>query len=559
VPPLLAAVLGLVSIAAAAEFFARRSRARLLAQVRAGWGKPGTVPHRMDAIAEYHRSIVAVEGADNYLDDRTWTDLNLDKVFEHIDRSESILGQQALYHRLRRKHDVDGLNAFEQLVDRLSSDSEVRERVQLALTSLRDPSGYDLWWLAQPGALDRPRWHIIFTAWAIVVLVAIALIPFWPAVLIVPVVGVSINLIIRIRTAWRVSSVIGPFRQVSALIAVAERLRAANLSAPTTEAISTELPKLQRLMAIAWWVGRDPARSNELVAAFWEYLNLLFLLDVNVLHLAAEALRASGGSLLRVIALVGDVDAALAVASFRAGTRGWIRPRFPRPGNAAVLGGISHPLIADAVPNSIVLGPPHGVLITGSNMSGKSTFLRTVGITVVMAQTINTCLASTYEVPIVDLQSCIGKADDLAAGKSYYLVEVEEVLARVTASEAAAPHLFLFDELFRGTNAVERIAAGEAVLRELIGSSGHQKPHMVLAATHDAELVDLLHDSYCAYHFADTIGPTGLTFEYRLQSGPAGTRNAIALLELHGAPLSLINRALARANELDQQRKSPIA
>ncbi len=204
------------------------------------------------------------------------------------------------------------------------------------------------------------------------------------------------------------------------------------------------------------------------------------------------------------------------------------------------------------MPNSIALAPPHGVLVTGSNMSGKSTFLRTVGVNAVLAQTINTCLARAYDAPVYQVRSCIGRADDLIAGKSYYLVEVESVLALVRASEGAEPHLFIFDELFRGTNAVERIAAAEAVLGALIGDG---KPHVVLAATHDGELVDLLRDSYVVCHFGDAVGPEGLVFDYRLTSGPATSRNAISLLKLNGAPETIVNRALARAEALDRQRR----
>lgn len=173
-----------------------------------------------------------------------------------------------------------------------------------------------------------------------------------------------------------------------------------------------------------------------------------------------------------------------------------------------------------------------------------------------MAQSINTCFATDYRAPLVVVKSCIARADDLAAGKSYYIVEVEQVLSRVQASLSENPHLFLFDEMFRGTNAVERIAAGEAVLRELVrGRDGH---HVVLAATHDAELVELLRGEYSAFHFEDSIGPAGLSFDYRLAPGPATTRNAITLLELHGAPATVVASALARAAELDRNRSRAI-
>jgi DNA mismatch repair ATPase MutS len=185
-------------------------------------------------------------------------------------------------------------------------------------------------------------------------------------------------------------------------------------------------------------------------------------------------------------------------------------------------------------------------------MSGKSTFLRTVGINVVLAQSINTCLAESYEAPIYRVRSCIGRADDLLAGKSYYQVEVESVISLIRASESAEPHLFIFDELFRGTNAVERIAAAVAVLGVMVGPG---KPHVVLAATHDSELVDQLNEEgYAVCHFSDAVGPNGLIFDYHLRSGPATSRNAITLLDLNGAPKSVVTRALTLAAMLDRQR-----
>jgi DNA mismatch repair ATPase MutS len=216
---------------------------------------------------------------------------------------------------------------------------------------------------------------------------------------------------------------------------------------------------------------------------------------------------------------------------------------------------VCHPLLEDPVPNSLEWSPPNGFLVTGSNMSGKTTFIRTIGVNAVLAQTIHTCLASTWEAPMLRVRSCIARTDDLLAGKSYYLVEVEAVLALVHASSSPAPHLFLFDELFRGTNAVERVSAAAAVLTEILDDGGDRRPHLVLAATHDAELIDWLSQQYAACHLGDELGPSGILFTYRLRPGPATTRNAIALLQLHGAPAALVSRALERAAWLDRQRE----
>ena len=145
-------------------------------------------------------------------------------------------------------------------------------------------------------------------------------------------------------------------------------------------------------------------------------------------------------------------------------------------------------------------------------------------------------------------------ADDSLTGKSYYIVEVEALLALVRASTDSAPHLFLLDELFRGTNAVERIAAGQAVLRELISGAAGPKPQCGDRGHARWRLFDLLPEKFAAYHFGDAVGPEGLVFDHRLQSGPATTRNATALLRLHDAPHTLLDRALSCAAALDRQR-----
>ena len=514
----------------------------------------------MDVIAEYHRARAGTDGTGESIDDRTWDDLLMDDVFAVLDRTESTLGQQTLYHRLRSAPTGAHLEAFEALVDLMATDVSARERAQAALGRLRNPAGYDLWWLAQPDAIESRPWRVIFPIVGAAMCLPIVLAFVWPGMLFLLLIGATVNLYIRVYSARRIGALIASFRMIEPLLSAADAMRSLAATsnhalAPVLRSLDEDLPDLTRLRRIAGWVGRDPVAAGELLASIFEYLNLLFLLDANGLYFGGRELRARGAALLRVIGVVGDVDAALSVASLRAGTALWTRPSFTPPGTATDLAGLRHPLVEDAVPNSIVLGPPFGVLVTGSNMSGKSTFVRTVGVNVILAQTIHTCFASGYQSPILCVRSCIGRTDDLLAGKSYYLVEVESVLSLVHASADARPYLFLLDELFRGTNAVERIAAAEAVLSELVGHHPGAKPHRVVTATHDAELVDLLRETFAPFHLTDSLGVEGLIFEYRLKRGPATTRNAITLLRLKGAPSSVVNRALERAEQLDQQRK----
>jgi hypothetical protein len=512
----------------------------------------------MESVADFFR-LHDADGA--CIDDRTWTDLGLDDVFAHLDRTESAVGQQMLYRRLRSTLSTGTLDVFDALVARVGDDTGRREQTQRVLARLGNASAYFVHRLTRPDGLERRWWHAVFPIWTVAVILTLLVGIVWPTAalstakaLIVAAFGFVLNKGILIVLTRRSGGQLVWLRSVGPLLSAARALGFVGTAqtAAITGSLMPDLAALRRLGVIARWVSRDPLATDGLTFVILEFMNALFLIDANALYFASHELRSRAPNLLRVIKVVGEIDAAIAIASFRTGTDGWIRPRFTSPEASATFVDLRHLLLEEPVPNSIALAPPHGVLVTGSNMSGKSTFLRTVGVNVVLAQSIDTCLARRYEAPIYNVRSCIGRADDLIAGKSYYLVEVESVLALVKASEETQPHLFIFDELFRGTNAVERIAAGEAVLRTLIAEG---RPHVVLAATHDAEMVDLLSERYVVYHLRDAIGPNGLTFDYRLTPGPATSRNAIALLKLNGAPESLVAHALDRAAALDKQRQ----
>ena len=468
-----------------------------------------------------------------------------------------------------RRRSADDLEEFELLVSRFEKDTPLREPAQMALSRLQDPHGYNLWWLRTPNSVATRPWYVLFPVLSAGTLALVLLVPFWPPALPALIAVVVVNLVVRYLTDFPIATLAGAFRQLAPVIATAESLRTVATSDVQTlvGALASDTPRLHRLKTIARWITGEPLllpiRSgslellvNDVVIVVYEYLNLFFLLDACGVYFGAGELRRHGDALLRVTAAVGEVDAAISVASFRAGRLDWTRPTFTEPREGAVWRDIRHPLIQDAVPNTLSLPLGTGALVTGSNMSGKSTFLRTIGVTTVMAQTLNTCLAARYEAPVFRVRSCIGRSDNLLSGTSYYIAEVEALLELVAAAGVTTPQLFIIDELFRGTNTIERIAAAQAALRELVRDVPGLTSHVAIAATHDAELVDLLAGTYGVYHFGDALGSDGLSFDHRLEPGRATTRNAIGLLRLHGAPDTLIDHALACAAALDRQRST---
>lgn len=556
------ALLSGVAVLVAIGISFRVQRRLLLDRFRSMWARPITRPRNLKAAAESHASRITHTPDARSMDDRTWADLNLDEVFVSLDRTTSTLGQHALYHRIRTTTTGD-LPAFEALMERFRTDAPTRERAQIALDRLRDPQGYDVWWLGQPDALEARWWYAVFPLLTVAAVASLVALPWWPPLAIVM---LAINLAARQLTDKHFSAIATSIRQCAPLIATAGSLRFLSGSdvAATAETFRNDVPRLARLKWISNWANGNPlmlpidsARAivfvGEVVGVLYEYFNLFLLLDAAGAYFGLRDLNANRAALLRVTAAVGEVDAAISMASYREGTSNWTRPNVVATGHLSAAD-LRHPLLAEPVPNSIDMKPGTGMLVTGSNMSGKSTFLRTVGVNVVLAQTINTCLASEYAGPILEVRSCIGRSDDLIAGKSYYLVEVEALLGLVRLSDNPNPHLFLLDELFRGTNAIERVAAGHGVLQELVEGEQGPKPHLVIAATHDAELIGLLPEFYAPFHFGDSIGEEGLVFDHHLKAGPATTRTAIALLRQSGASQRLLERASATASALDRQR-----
>jgi DNA mismatch repair ATPase MutS len=209
-----------------------------------------------------------------------------------------------------------------------------------------------------------------------------------------------------------------------------------------------------------------------------------------------------------------------------------------------------HPLIDRAVPNSIDLSGK-SVLLSGSNMSGKTTFIRTMGINAILAQTLNTCFARQWRMPKLKIHSAIRISDDLLSAKSYYFEEVLTIKNLLEESQSSECHLFLLDELFKGTNTVERVASGKAVLSYL-----NQESNLVFVATHDLELAELLKDSFSLFHFTEIVQQDKVLFDYKLKGGPLRDTNAIRILELNNYPEEVIQEAAQLASRMTRMNDS---
>lgn len=269
----------------------------------------------------------------------------------------------------------------------------------------------------------------------------------------------------------------------------------------------------------------------------------VFLREVIPVSKAFFLLQGRQEQIEEVFRYFGLVDALCSVSELRDGLPYYTLPEACDEGETLHAEGLYHPLIEHCIPNDITLCGS-SVLVTGSNMSGKTTFIRAIGLNLLSAQVFHTCFARSFRFPMdTALFSAIHLEDSLMEGKSFFLQEVQIVREMLEVGKGRR-QLFLLDELFKGTNTVERIAIAKAVLSALA-----HKNSIVFASTHDVELASLLENEYESFHFCECVADNTLSFDYKLKPGPATERNAIRIIEMCGYPKEVVGEAYRLAKK----------
>jgi hypothetical protein len=525
---------GSLAVVRDTAFGRRRARDRPMARIEAYW-----------------RAIAAPGYG---LDERTSDDLDVADVFASVDHTTSTVGQQCLYARIRSGGaDVADLHRLDAAAQRLADDEPARVVIAQALRGLEDVRAFSLPELFLRELQPRPAIWWLFPFLTIGAVASIVLIGVNPRSFFVVLAIAVANLALKFLLRARIDPVAAALHMTPDLIRAGRALatvQIAELDEPLA-VIRANIGLLRGIHLASAWLAFEPGQGKEPMATFYAYANMLLGLDLNAYAFGIEDIRRRRAALRAVFDAIGAIDSALSVARWRLSLPVWSRPTFVERGKSLVVEQLVHPLVESAVPNDLCVDG-HSVLVTGSNMSGKTTFIRAVGINAVLAQTLFTVLATRWEAPPFRVQSSIGRADDVLSGKSYYLAEVESIGGLVTASRDGRQHLFVIDEIFRGTNTTERVAAGRAVLAWLDDGD-----NIVLVATHDLELLELLAGRFVPVHFRERIEHDRLHFDYRLYAGVSSTRNAIALLRLMHFPDALVHDALATAARMGQ--RSPLA
>lgn len=506
--------------------------------IRSSWGQQIQISRDLNYIKNYAE--IVNDPVIFQLSEQTLADIDIENIFPVVDRTTSKVGQQFLYYKLLHPFtQTESLPEFKAQINFFSEAEVTREKIQIDLLALNKPEAYFIASFLGKKNIGEEKNVGLFDLLRVLTLVILLLAIKIPGLLIFLIFVLAINLFLHFRHQNQFSDVIKSFSQLNILFGTAEKIAESTLPFDT-ESIKEKLKRFHRFRRNSNLMNfrsmSDDLSSLLLLPIL--LIKVLFLIDVRLFYACREELYANTRSLKEIFDFVGSVDFTISICSLKADEHYvTCSPEFLPAEKKLSAVEIYHPLIENCVTNSININGK-SIFITGSNMSGKSTFLRSVLINSILAQTLNTCFAEAYNTPLLQQFSSIKISDDLQQAKSFYYKEVNVIFKMIEQSRNETQNIFIIDEIFKGTNTIERISLAKATLEYL--NAGN---NIVIASSHDLELLDLLNDKFERYYFGETVNENKLNFSHKIKEGAFASKNAIKIVEIEGYPAELVENA----------------
>ncbi|MDV4150146.1 DNA mismatch repair protein MutS [Clostridium sp. AL.422] len=469
------------------------------------------------------------------IDDQTAYDLNIDDLLAEISICSSTPGEQMLYYLLRTpKLTTESINKRNNIIEKFIKDKNLRGNIQQILSNLGRQRKGDIFKLFNTEANVSKAKVLLFNLIALSSLIVLICFFIFGSKYISIFLGIFvIYMLISMKTASEIEY------ELSSLQYLGNFIRAAKeISKLEDEVLNDYIEKINKLLVPLSKIDSKTKyiyTSSEL-DIFIETINGFFLTKIRSYYSIINIIKNNRQNLIELYALVGNLEAYISVASYRCRVNNYCIPEFlNNDDKTLIVKNVVHPLLENGVPNSITL-KGKGVILTGSNMSGKSTFMRTLATNILLSQSLSMSLCDEYHGSFFRVISSLSLSDDVLSGTSYYLEECNSVLRILNSLDNPIPAFCIIDEIFKGTNPIERISASKEILKYIMNRNA-----ISMVATHDLELAESCDDKYLRYYFCEDIDENeGLTFDFKLKEGICNTGNAIKLLDFLGYPKEII-------------------
>ncbi|WP_391039665.1 MutS family DNA mismatch repair protein [Staphylococcus epidermidis] len=460
----------------------------------------------------------------SFIDDKTWSDLNMNTLFHKINFNFTAIGEMRLYATLRGMFKVNQTS----LINMFKDNKVFRLNVSYILSKI----GKNVYPLFPDQMLPSKR---------NILLMFCPLLPFigFAFIFLIPSKGILICLTFMILNAILSFKLKKSYDQdLKSVFYTANVIKQSQALSKieSTPAISVDFTHFKASRRFSGLLAR--VESQDMVSSIIMFIKLVFMIDYVLFHLIQRSYFKYQEEVMACYDYISLLDNHYSIAMYQHTLTHYCYPKINNNINGLQMKSIIHPLLDEenAIANTIDIS--NHILLTGSNASGKSTFMKAVALNLILAQSIQTATAHSFIYQPGYVMTSMANADDVLSGDSYFMSELKSIRRLFNTYQCNKIYCFI-DEIFKGTNTTERIAASESVLSYL----DNQKAYQVIAATHDVELSILLENTYNNYHFNESIQENSIFFDYKIKPGKANTRNAIELLRITQFPIDIYQRA----------------
>lgn len=533
-------ILGIVGIFFLVYFyFLYRQNQKIKAKIRDEYGK--SCEWKLDErdYASMKKYYHHKQNSEQMIDDITWADLTMDDIFKRMKNTQSSIGDEYSYYFFRRQKNPD-LSHFEEAVQSMNENPEARERLQFTFYRIgRKTNNQLVELLLDPKKFPQISMLLILLMTIISLGSLVWLVIDIDYGVLAVCLSFCLGLIlftVVLRKIYHAFEALGMFTR---MVRAAKLM--VNLDLPAfgneTAQMRKNLGVFKNITALADYMIQISGSSNSLMMIITSYFSLYGYAYFAMVKLFKKYRREA----LELYETIGYIELCIAIASYRNSLPHYCQPTFSDEAEVA-FEEIIHPLLKEPVPNSHSIS--NKILITGSNASGKSTFARTLAVNTILGQLFNTCLAKRFSFKPCLVYSSMNLKDDIVSGDSFYMAEIKSLKRLLKIAESSEYAMIFMDEMFKGTNMVERIAAASIILRKFSSLNC-----FICLATHDVELSRILGDRYEDYHFREVITDADILFDYTLRVGVTTGSNAIKLLSYCQYDQEIVSQAEAYAEK----------
>lgn len=512
------------------------SQRKLKFKLKTYFGKtPAKMNYELDSIEAYYLHKRTEKDSINNIDEITWDDLDMDAVYKRINVCLTSTGEEYLYNCLHEvQHEQTKLSEREAFIAYLTEHPDELFQMQMCLAGLGKTSYNGAESLIYSADMKLLKYSFIYRILAVIPFLCAALIFInLSAGITCLLCSFAINTIVYLKTKRRMSAEFPAIQYFASMLSCCKNL--CKIQGLQSETFFVRLNQAYSVFkSLTQKMPNVPSITFNETNIFDEYLNMLFLSDIRRYNSVTAKIARQTNDFHDLYKAIGEIDMAICVLSFRESLPLYSIPQFHDEIRVSFTE-IYHPLLASPVTNDGEINK--NSIVTGSNASGKSTFIKALAINLILAQTIHTCAAASFAARRSLVMTSMAVRDNLLEGESYFITEIKS-LKRILNKIQKIPCACFIDEILRGTNTVERISASAAVLNYL-----NEKDCLCMIASHDIELTNILKGKYDNYHFCEQMKDDGMFFDYKLRQGISQTRNAIKLLSYMGFDGSIIEEA----------------